>query len=156
MLSADFLISSAERKRKRLEEMNRSNVMDGVFEAVGEGHAFLSWLATHARRVKMDYGINTTEDIERLSILGASGASQQNIERDLERWLRNLYDHRIEPYPIKLELDWDGVASSAGPSDPVFFQDNNTNLLKHKLLSLLGPTHPRASIKPLLNGFSPS
>ena len=39
-----------------------------------------------------------------LASLGSGGAWPSNIERDLHRWLRNLYDVRLEPSFLKLDL----------------------------------------------------
>ena len=53
--------------------MSRSKVLDGLFEDMGEGRGYLSWLAANARRAQADYGEHMTEDVHAFCRLGASG-----------------------------------------------------------------------------------
>jgi hypothetical protein len=43
--------------------------------------------------------------VRALASTGAHGRAAHNVERDCNRWLRNLFDCRIEPYAIPLNLE---------------------------------------------------
>ena len=44
------------------------------------------------------------EAVRAFSSLGASGAAPSNCERDMVRWLKNLFNFNLEPYQITLHL----------------------------------------------------
>ena len=44
------------------------------------------------------------EAVKAFSSLGASGAASSNCERDMVRWLKNLFNFNLEPYQITLHL----------------------------------------------------
>ena len=91
-------------RKPRLENMETSAVMNSTFGALGSGQAHLSTLANLARSVLSDYGASTTQDVATLSTLGNNGHSDQNTERDFQRWLGNLYNHCIDVLYIPLLL----------------------------------------------------
>ena len=68
---------------------------------LGSGEATVSQLAKLARALVLDV---PHEAMIAFASLGADGRYQSNQERDLHRWMRNLWGFNLEPYPMWMEL----------------------------------------------------
>ena len=69
---------------------------------LGEGQASVAQLATLARALVKD-GV-PQEAILAFASLGGDGRYLSNQERDLHRWMRNLWGFDLEPYPYLMWL----------------------------------------------------
>lgn len=92
------------RKRRRLEEYNESQTVNTLTNMIGRGRISISGAAGLARSIVADHEI-PHEALKAFSTLGAEGAHDGNCERDLHRWLRNLWNFNLEPYTIRVNLD---------------------------------------------------
>ena len=68
---------------------------------LGQGQASVQQLATLARAIVKDV---PHEAMTAFASLGASGRHESNQERDLHRWMRNLWNFHLEPLPVWMEL----------------------------------------------------
>ena len=59
--------------------------------------------AADLARCAVDDGL-LSEAVQAFSSLGNSGAAPSNCERDMTRWLRNLFGFTLEPYVVTLHL----------------------------------------------------
>lgn len=82
--------------------MQQSATIDELLTLVGRGRIDISCATDIARAVMKD-GVSN-ERVEKLSSLGNWGISQSNCERDLHRWLRNLFGLRLQPYTVYARL----------------------------------------------------
>lgn len=71
---------------------------------VGKGGLGISAACDVASSIVEDHAEHAHEAIKAFSSLGTEGKHQQNQERDLYRWLKNLYGLRLETYTIELQL----------------------------------------------------
>ena len=92
------------RKRRRLEEYDESQTVNTLTSMIGRGRISISGAAGLARSIVADHDI-PHEALKAFSTLGAEGAHDGNCERDLHRWLRNLWNFNLEPYTIRVNLD---------------------------------------------------
>ena len=69
---------------------------------IGRGQVSVTGAADLARCV-VDDGL-LSEALASFGSLGASGKSASNSERDLTRWLKNLFGFTLQPYSITLHL----------------------------------------------------
>lgn len=98
-----FQFSNARCKRHRkIEDMAQSHTVDELLNLVGRGRIDVSCATDVARAVLRD-GVEH-ETINKLASLGAFGNAQSNSERDLHRWMRNLFGLSLQPYTIYLPL----------------------------------------------------
>jgi len=54
--------------------------------------------------------------------LGKGGTHDSNAERDLHRWVANLFDSQLEKYPLKVEVIivmFYGMGPWPGPDSPI-------------------------------------
>lgn len=82
--------------------MDQSHTVDELLNLVGRGRIDVSCATDVARAVLRD-GVER-ETINKLASLGAFGHAQSNCERDLHRWLKNLFGLSLQPYTIYLPL----------------------------------------------------
>ena len=77
---------------------------------IGCGRANIAGICDLARAQVAD-GISS-EAVDAISSLGAGGRHEANQERDLHRWLKNLYNVNITPYkfPMTLIVTWCSLA----------------------------------------------
>ena len=90
------------RRKRRLEEYKRSNLVEKMITVVGRGQVSVAGAAELARCAVSD-GL-LTDAVRAFSSWGASGSSPSNCERDMTRWLRRLFQFDLEPYPLTLHL----------------------------------------------------
>lgn len=90
------------KSRKKIEEMLWSHTVDQLLSMVGNGRVDISCATDVARAVLRD-GVEN-ETISKLASLGAFGDSQSNAERDLHRWMKNLFGLSLQPYTINVDL----------------------------------------------------
>lgn len=83
------------RKRQRLEHYDQSTTVNKMTELIGRGKISVEAAASLAQCIV----------IKAFSSLGCEGAHPGNSERDLHRWLNNLWGFRLEPYTIQLMLE---------------------------------------------------
>ena len=89
-------------RRKRLEEMPESKMMNKVIELIGRGRIHVSTAAELVRDSVAD-GLQS-EVLDRFAAFGCHGECPQNTERDVQKWLRGLWNFNLEPYRITLNL----------------------------------------------------
>lgn len=69
---------------------------------VGQGQAHVRTVVAIAQSQHRDN--SALPAIQAWASLGNFGASQQNEERDLHKWLKNLFDLQLEIYWTRLQL----------------------------------------------------
>ncbi|CAJ1359760.1 unnamed protein product [Effrenium voratum] len=93
--------------------MQWSYTVDKLLSLVGRGRVDVSCATEIARAVLRD-GVDN-EAARKLGSLGAFGSSASNAERDLRRWLSNLFGLRLQPYTVYLDMKVHGVRSARVP-----------------------------------------
>jgi hypothetical protein len=88
--------------------MPPSALMEVIFDKIGHGAHFTD-LRQYSHGAVLD-GAETGRLIG-FSSAGGWGKHPQNIERDLHKWLHNLFDVQLEPMYITLMLDTDDSLS---------------------------------------------
>lgn len=84
---------------------------------IGNGRVSVAAAADLSRAHTADHGGNAPPAVLALATLGAGGAHRQNEERDLHRWVKDLYHLGMETYDVKMQLQ---VSRTKG-SQEVFF-----------------------------------
>ncbi|CAK9069954.1 unnamed protein product [Durusdinium trenchii] len=74
---------------------------------IGRGQLSVSAAVEIAQGISEDVDLPDGA-IKAFASLGSNGDHPQNCERDLHRWLRNLYGFKLEPYKISVELNVGG------------------------------------------------
>ena len=97
-------VQSSCRKRQNIENYNQSKTFNTLTGLVGKGGLGISAACDVASSIVEDHAEHAHEAIKAFSSLGTEGKRQQNQERDLYRWLKNLYGLRFETYTIELQL----------------------------------------------------
>ncbi|CAK9017522.1 unnamed protein product, partial [Durusdinium trenchii] len=118
-------------KRQRLEDLERSNTVETLTSLVGRGQLHISAAAEIAQNIVKDTEFPPAA-LRAFASLGAAGDHPQNCERDLHRWLHNLFGVRLEPYKIHLDLQVDGAKAT---KTPVYV------LLPHEIIHCLATSH---------------
>ena len=77
--------------------------METLTSLVGRGQLHISAAAEIAQNIVKDTEFPPAA-LRAFASLGAAGDHPQNCERDLHRWLHNLFGVRLEPYKIHLDL----------------------------------------------------
>ena len=70
---------------------------------VGSGRASISAVADLSRACLSDMGAAVPEAVKAFASLGAWGTHSQNQERDLSRWVHQLYGFTIQTYGAKID-----------------------------------------------------
>ena len=70
---------------------------------IGEGRTGVAQIADPARAIVSDGLPN--EAVQAFASQGTDGRYPSNQERDLHRWLRNLWNFNLEPHSVLIELD---------------------------------------------------
>ena len=93
-------------RRRRLEECERSKVVDKLLNMVGRGQVSVT-CAVDLSHCAMEDGLQNSA-VHSLSSLGNHGQCPSNYERDLHTSLRNLYGFELAPYivPMTLQATW--------------------------------------------------
>ena len=99
-------------KRRRLDEMESSEMMDEIFELIGTGALYFNQAQRLCRASCRDHGGNAAEAVQAFATLGASGNASQNIERDAFSWLKNMFGTGLQPSQIQLYLQSSGRISA--------------------------------------------
>lgn len=94
------------RKRSRLEDLEESNTVGKLTDMIGRGKISVAAATELAQGVCADHKLPHAA-IQAFASLGCGGQHPQNSERDLHRWVRNLYGIELEPYVLKLGLQID-------------------------------------------------
>lgn len=100
------------RKRQRLETYDQSKTVDTLLELVGRGRVSITAACEIADGVRCDHQM-PHRAIQAFASLGAEGKHPQNFERDLHRWLRNVFGLQLEVYSIELDLQVDSLTARA-------------------------------------------
>ena len=90
------------RKRPKLSELPQSQTLTSLLRLVGRGGADVAVATSLARAVISD-GLDAP-DLKCLASCGSDGRHDSNSERDLHRWLKDMWGLNVQPYPIRLEL----------------------------------------------------
>ena len=69
---------------------------------VGNGRASVAAVAELSRAYVEDSGDSVPDAVRAIASLGNWGSQTQNQERDLHRWVRNLYNLDIQTYEAKI------------------------------------------------------
>lgn len=69
---------------------------------IGTGKANVSTLVSVAQAQAQDGEL--PEAVKAFASLGCWGKHRSNEERDMHRWLHNLYDRHLEVYHVDMEL----------------------------------------------------
>ena len=98
------------RKRKRLEEYERSETVEKLIDMVGRGQVSISAAAGVTHCVVKDFGLNKIDStvagaIQAFSSLGNTGQNPGNYERDLHVWLQSLFGFRLQTYQVWINLE---------------------------------------------------
>lgn len=103
---------------------------------IGSGECHISTVVSLAQSQLQDCGGTIHPMIRGFASLGNFGASPQNEERDLHKWLGNIHDINLEVYNVPFLLD----ASSSGLfSLPLLFQKVSNEK------QFMGPRHAQAA-----------
>lgn len=97
-----FALAARQAKHQKIEAMSHSHCVDSLLDLVGRGRVDISCATDVARAVLKD-GVEN-DAVTKLASLGGFGSCQSNAERDLHRWLRNLFGLRLQPYNVYLDL----------------------------------------------------
>lgn len=92
------------KRRRRLEEYPVSNTVEGLTDLVGRGQISVQSATEIAQAVVSDHSVPNPA-LKAFASLGSSGKHTSNSERDLHRWLKNLYGFRLQSYTIKMDLE---------------------------------------------------
>lgn len=92
------------RKRQNIENYKQSKTFNTLTGLIGRGGLGISAACDLASSIVGDHSQNAHEAIKAFSSLGTEGKHPQNQERDLYRWLRNLYGLRLQTYTVELQL----------------------------------------------------
>ena len=104
-------------KRKRLDEMDESELVETVFDLLGRGAIYFSDAQRLCHAATND-GL-AQEAVMRLGRLGTSGKRSQNIERDAYRWLNSMIDIGVEPQRIPFYVQQPGRIGARWEMIPV-------------------------------------
>lgn len=101
------------RKRKPLHTYDESKTFNTLTSMVGRGNVSVSAAVDLAGAIVADHEV-PHKAIAAFASLGAGTdgvAHPQNQERDLYRWLKNLYNLQLQPYVIDLDLQVYGIST---------------------------------------------
>lgn len=101
-----FILQHCGRKRQRLEDLGPSHTVDKLTELVGRGKLSVAAATDLAQSIVSDHQM-PHQAIRAFSSLGSEGRHPQNAERDLHRWLKNVYGCQLQPYTMKVGLQLD-------------------------------------------------
>ena len=81
--------------------------MEKLTDMIGRGQISVAAACEIAEGVVQDHHL-PHEACKAFASLGCGGSCPQNSERDLHRWLRNLFNFKLQPYVIdlKLQVSW--------------------------------------------------
>ena len=82
---------------------------------VGSGRASVSAVADLSRAMVSDVGSAAPQAVQEFASLGSWGAHQHNQERDLHRWVHQLYGLAIETFEATIQCQ----ATCVGTKKPV-------------------------------------
>ena len=91
------------RKRQKLEDYQPSKTFNKLTSMVGAGSISVSAAVDLAASIVEDHEMPNSA-IKAFSSLGTDNTHPQNAERDLYRWLKNLYNLKLQTYTVKLQL----------------------------------------------------
>lgn len=91
------------RKRKRLEEYDRSALVERMIEMMGRGQLSVTAAAGLSQSCVEDGMLH--EAVAAFASLGNHGACPSNYERDLHRWLRTLFGFELRTYVVSMNLE---------------------------------------------------
>ena len=100
---AHEFINNAGRKRKRLEEYDRSALVEKMIEMMGRGQLSVSAAAGLSQSSVEDGLLH--EAVAAFASLGNHGACPSNYERDLHRWLKTLFGFELATYVVSMDLE---------------------------------------------------
>ena len=98
----------SDRKRPRLESLEESKTVGTLADLVGRGKLSVASATEIARGVTEDHEI-PNHAIRTFASLGCGGQHPQNCERDLHRWVKNLYGLQLQPYILHVDLQVDSA-----------------------------------------------
>ena len=98
-----FYRGTLHRKRRRLEDYQESQTVNTMADMIGRGKISVEGAAGLARSICKDHDI-PHEALTAFASLGAEGAHPGNSERDLHRWLNNLWGFKLQTYTVHIDL----------------------------------------------------
>lgn len=98
-----FHRGTLHRKRRRLEDYQESQTVNTMADMIGRGRISVEGAAGLARSICKDHDI-PHEALKAFASLGAEGAHPGNSERDLHRWLNNLWGFKLQTYTVHIDL----------------------------------------------------
>lgn len=105
-LEVSYTLCPPCRKRKRFEQYEESATVEKIQELVGKGKTSIASACELAGGVVSDHPLPHAA-IKAFASLGTDGKHLNNSERDLHRWMKDLYGLRLQPYLITLPLQVD-------------------------------------------------
>lgn len=94
----------ARKRRRSLDEYPASNTVERLTDLVGRGQISVQSATEIAQAVVADH-VLPNPALKAFASLGTSGKHSSNSERDLHRWLKNLFGFRLQSYSIEMELE---------------------------------------------------
>ena len=111
---SNLSFSIGNRKRQRLEDFEKSKTVDKLLDLVGRGHMSVTAACEVAGGVAEDHALPHAA-VRAFASLGSEQKHPQNNERDLHRWVKNLYGLQLQPYKVFLDLQMDSLKKRRVP-----------------------------------------
>lgn len=86
-----------------MEDFDRSSTAARLTDLIGRGQVSVAAAAEIAGCVVRDHDVPNAA-LQAFASLGTDGKHPSNAERDLHRWLKNLYGLKIQSYTIHVPL----------------------------------------------------
>lgn len=94
--------AASARKRQKLEACRTSSTCEKLLEMVGRGRISVCGAVDLANSMVDDGMVH--EAIKNFASLGAENRCPANCERDLHRWLKDLFGFTLQPYTVWMNL----------------------------------------------------
>jgi hypothetical protein len=106
-------------KRARLEQLPPSEQANTLLSLVGGGSTHVATVHQVAVSSMADHGPGTAAAVQALGSLGAGGRCPQNLERDLHRWVRDLWGYGLHLDEVLIRAQVDGGHEASLVTVPV-------------------------------------
>lgn len=118
-LSPSNLSFSIGNRKRQLEDFEKSKTVDKLLDLVGRGHMSVTAACEVAGGVAEDHALPHAA-VRAFESLGSEQKHPQNNERDLHRWVKNLYGLQLQPYKVFLDLQMDSLKKRRVPMTVLF------------------------------------
>ena len=125
-----------------MEDFEKSKTVDKLLDLVGRGHISVTAACEVAGGVAEDHALPHAA-VRAFATLGSEQKHPQNNERDLHRWVKNLYGLQLQPYKVFLDLQMDSLKKRMVPM---------TVLLPHEVIHALANMDSALVFESLLLG----